>query len=212
MVNGELYEKWIKSEFPKVSEEYQKLRSGPNITNLIEEKTSEYNGAKLSEDTYEPIWEKYDQLQNAFSTLSDSLKGLHTRVTEVKKERCAGKEEAMEQSVALDKKVCMFMETITKDVDKKLSSLRKDINTQFIETRKAIGQFKINIQRQINAFKETPLHKIQDLETSFIKVKEEISKIDLEGLAASYNNERELREEIKGVENNPRDDMIHVII
>ena len=115
MVNGELYEKWIKSEFPKVSEEYQKLRSGPNITNLIEEKTSEYKAAKLSEDTYEPIWEKYAQSQNAFNTLSDSLNGLHTRVTEVEKERCAGKEEAIEQSVALDKKVCMFMETITKD-------------------------------------------------------------------------------------------------
>ena len=78
-------EKWIRSEFLKVSEEYQKLRIGPNITNLIEEKTSEYKGAKLSEDTYKPIWEKYDQLQNTFNTLSDSLKGLHTWMTEVEK-------------------------------------------------------------------------------------------------------------------------------
>ena len=141
-------------------------------------------------------------------------------MTEVEKERCAGKEEAMEQSVALRKKVCMFMETITKDVDEKLSTLRKDINNQFSETRKTIGQFKINIQGQMNAFKETPLNKIQDLETSVIKVKEKISKIDFEGLAYSYNNERGLREEsvkaqgekLKAVENNPRDYMIHVII
>ena len=78
------------------------------------------------------------------------------------------------------------METITKDVDKKLSSLRKDINNQFSETRKTMGQFKINIQGQMNTFKETPLNKIQDLETSVIEVKEEISKIDFEGLADLY--------------------------
>ena len=78
---------------------------------------------------------------------------------------------------------------------KKLSSLRKDINNQFSEMRKTIGQFKINIQGQMNAFKETPLHKIQNLETSVIKVKEEISKIDFEGLADSYNNERDLGKE-----------------
>ena len=46
--------------------------------------------------------------------------------------------------------------------------------------RKTIGLFKINVKEQINAFKETPLCRIQQLEINVAAVKDEINKIDFD--------------------------------
>ena len=65
MVSGELYKKWITSEFPKVAEEYNKLNNNvatipkTDIHDEIKDLTS--NG----KNTDELLWEKYDQLENA---------------------------------------------------------------------------------------------------------------------------------------------------
>ncbi len=158
MVQGEPYKNWVKKEFPKVREQFEKIEDCP------EEKVEECSrkSACNSRDAagfattadVDLVWEKIDEMILAMKNQDD--------VMQVMIERCQSIElntkkhtdyvdstlpnELLELELKIDKRCAFFMETTTASDSEKVEELKKNVTGQLNSLKSKIGEIQVKLQ------------------------------------------------------------------
>ena len=192
MVQGSTFETWIIDNFEKVIRnmgEDVKTKHQSFMSGVISADPPTAHNTEPSTDNKEIVdnlWEELSQLKVAVTALDRSNLELAEKIPS------PGSFHDMESR--LDSKIAVFSKVIEKEIKKQVDAFSKRTNNALASIRADVCTFKEEMQAKMENIRIEPDQRIRRIEEDIELTKNELSKLDFQGLSMAFTTESEITE------------------